>query len=103
MHNIGSIEQNEKQVYISFLEDELYKTNKLLFGVIKGLMNLGDCVDGDDYFFAIEVLLSKEIDEWFDKNKEQIESRMELDRLDEVKKNALNKLSLEEKQVLGLI
>lgn len=103
MQDIVFMEQNEKQVYISILEDELYKTNKLLFGIIKGLMNLGDCVDGDDYFFAIEVLLSKEVDEWFDKNKEQIESRMELERLDEVKKNALNKLSFEEKQVLGLV
>jgi hypothetical protein len=85
------------------LKEKLDKANKMLYDLIAGLNKMHTAEDSSDYFFAVELLLTNEVESWFENNKEDIEKDMEQERLRLLRLNALNKLSNEEKQALGLI
>ena len=85
------------------LKEKLEKANKMLYDLIAGLNNMHTSEDTSDHFFAVELLLTNEVECWFQTNKADIEKDMEQERLRLLRLNALNKLSNEEKQALGLI
>ena len=85
------------------LKDKLDKINKMLYDLITGLNKMHTLKDGADFYVAAELLLTNEVESWYEKNAATIETEMEQERLRLIRINALNKLNNEEKQALGLI
>jgi len=100
LNKLELIEQQDKMIQENAtLRTALEISNKTLYNLILGLRRMEEFVSADDYYFEIERLLSGEVEVWYEANKaKQEEERLRLIRL-----NALNKLSDEEKQALGLI
>ena len=81
------------------LKKNIEKSDKMLYDLIKGLRNMESLVEIDDYYFEVERLLSGEVEVWYEATKVKVEA----ERIRLIRLNALNKLSDEEKQALGLI
>ena len=76
------------------LKAKLTEVANLLYTVSTGLLGM-HCDSSEDYFIAVELLRTDELERWHNKEKDE---RLSLLRL-----NALAKLSDDEKKALGLI
>lgn len=81
------------------LKKNIEKSDKMLYELIQGLRDMEALVEIDDYYFEVERLLSGEVEVWYEATKVKVEA----ERIRLIRLNALNKLSDEEKQALGLI
>lgn len=81
------------------LKKNIEKSDKMLYELIQGLRDMETLVEIDDYYFEVERLLSGEVEVWYEATKVKVEA----ERIRLIRLNALNKLSDEEKQALGLI
>jgi hypothetical protein len=76
------------------LKAQLSEATDLLYTVSTGLLNM-HCDTSEDYFVAVELLRTDDLERWHTKEKDE--------RLRVLRLNALAKLSDEEKKALGLI
>ena len=97
---IGVLIQELNQIRYEnvILKENVVKITNFLYELIDGVENLNTCHSSEDYFVAVELLITPELEAWH----KEYKIKFEEERLRLLRVNALSKLSDEEKKALGL-